>query len=193
MLSAFYRYLAANTDKTYLHWNMRDISFGFAALEHRFRVLHALQIVNMDENAAPREPVVIDDNRKVDLSRLLIAIYGITYIPHRRLDNLMEKNNIEKKDFMTGADEAEAFEKGDYVALHQSTLRKVDILAAIAERAHGKTLKTNATFWERNGGYLPALFVWVLDNPVIVGFSFVWTLLSGLGIIFYIIKKLLDM
>lgn len=56
----------------------------------------------------------------------------------------MEKNHITKLDFLTGAEEASAFEAKEYVKLHQSTLRKVDVIAIIAVMAHEGTLKTEA-------------------------------------------------
>jgi hypothetical protein len=48
---------------------------------------------------------------------------------------------------MTGKREAQAFEEKNYVALHQSTLRKVDVLANIAQLANDRQLLTSP-----NGG-----------------------------------------
>ena len=53
----------------YMHWNMRDINYGFPAIEHRYRVLGG-------------NPVIIDDDKKLDLARLLIDIYGVGYAGH---------------------------------------------------------------------------------------------------------------
>lgn len=80
------------------------------------------------------EPEQISESRLVDLCRLLISIYDVGYIPHPRLKNLIEKNCITHKDFLDGEAEADAFINKQYVKLHQSTLRKVDILANIVER-----------------------------------------------------------
>ncbi len=123
MLGAFYAHVGGHRGMRYLHWNMRDINYGFAAIEHRFRVLKG-------------EPVVVDDDKKIDLARLFIDIYGVGYVGHPRLENLLEKNSIKPRDFLTGPQEAEAFENRNYVGLHQSTLRKVDVIANIAQRAH---------------------------------------------------------
>ena len=57
---------------------------------------------------------------------------------------------------MTGKQEAEAFDKKEFVKLHQSTLRKVDTLANIFDRASNKQLKTNSTWADRNG-FKPAV------------------------------------
>lgn len=138
----------------YLHWNMRDINYGFAAIDHRYQVLGGT-------------PVLVDDARKFDLSRILIDIYGVAYIGHARLEKLIEKNDIQPLDMMTGAEEAQAFVDGNYVGLHQSTLRKVDVLANIAERAQNKHLLTNTTCWEMHGGSLQTAIDWVADNKLI--------------------------
>ena len=69
MLDEFYDYLKINPAQTFLHWNMRDKNYGFQAIEHRYRVLGGT-------------PIVVPDDRKIDLSRLLIALYGAGYINH---------------------------------------------------------------------------------------------------------------
>jgi len=55
---------------------------------------------------------------------------------------------------LNGASEAEAFRQGNFVGLHQSTLRKVDMIANLAGRARDRSLKTNTTWWEMHGGRL---------------------------------------
>ncbi len=149
MLDEFYRHVGAHQGMKYIHWNMRDINYGFAALEHRYRVLGG-------------EPVVIADDKKFDLARILIEIYGVGYAKNPRLASLLELNSIKPLNFMSGAEEAEAFQQHDYVALHQSTLRKVDVIANIFTRAQDRSLKTNTTWWEMHGGRLRAF--WQLDT-----------------------------
>jgi hypothetical protein len=56
----------------------RDINYGFAAIEHRHKVLEG-------------EPYILPDERKIDLSRLLIDIYGVCYIGHPRLEKFDKK------------------------------------------------------------------------------------------------------
>jgi hypothetical protein len=135
----------------YLHWNMRDINYGFQALEHRYRVLGG-------------EPYVIEDDRKFDLPRLLIDIYGVGYIGHPRLEKLLERNNIRPLDFLSGRQEAEAFENRNFVALHQSTLRKVHVIANIATRACDRDLRSNTTWWEMHGGRVRTALSWMAEN-----------------------------
>jgi hypothetical protein len=148
---------------------MRDINYGFAALEHRYRVLGG-------------DPVVIADDHKFDLAPLLIDCYGIGYIGHPRLQRLIERNNITRMAFMSGAEEAAAFEARNYVGLHQSTLRKVDVIANIAERAHRRTLKTNATWWELHGSSIRGVADAISTHPIYVALAVLGAIASIVGL-----------
>jgi hypothetical protein len=174
MLKAYYAHLGSHKGMKYLHWNMRDINYGFAAIDHRFTVLG-------------RRPVVLEDDKKIDIARLLIDIFGVGYIGHPRLAKLMEKNSIEPLDFLSGAQEAEAFETRNFVGLHQSTLRKVDIIANIAERTYHRQLKTNTRWWQMHGGRFRSFVDWCADNKIITVLVSLATFV-GLGLAIYSLK-----
>jgi hypothetical protein len=82
------------------------------------------------------------------------------------MEKLVEKNKITDKDFLGGANEAVAFENKEYVKLHQSTLRKVDILAGIIERIDNNSLKTNSTWKDLYGAYPEAIGDFFKENWV---------------------------
>ena len=168
MLGHFRAYISGLQDMTFVHWNMRDANFGFQAIEHRYGVLH---------QSDPQ--LIVEDRDKVDLSRLLVDIYGIDYIGHPRLSKLLRKNSIKPRDFLSGEDEATAFERRDFVALHQSTLRKVDVIANLAVRAHDRQLKTDTSWWKMRGGRIIALLTFIVEHPV---YTLVVLLISVLGI-----------
>lgn len=138
MLDDFFDFLRKNTERTFLHWNMRDKNYGFRAIEHRYKVLGGT-------------PYIVPDDRKVDLARLMIDLYGVAYTSNPRIESLMVSNKIKALDFMNGAQEAEAFNQGKYVDLHRSTLRKVDIFCNFSQRAFDKSLKTNSGWKEQHG------------------------------------------
>ncbi|MCH8172256.1 MAG: hypothetical protein IIA70_03000 [Proteobacteria bacterium] len=165
MLDEFYETITRNENVNYLHWNMKDINYGFAALEHRHKVLGG-------------SPVAIADQNKFDLKIILKDIYGVNYIGNPPLEKLLEKNEMKSKKFMKGADEATAFENKDYVALHQSTLCKVYAITNIADRAHSKTLKTNASLWDLHGGSIRNFAEIVVAHPVWSIASFLATLVG---------------
>lgn len=148
---------------------MRDIAYGFTALEHRLRALGGT-------------PFVLPENKKFDLARAMVALYGVSYIGHPRLVTLVEKKKITHRDMLTGAKEAEAFEMKDYVRLHRSTLRKADIMANIFERVVDDTIKTNAR-WGDVHDFHPAVFVEVIKENW--GYSFL-----GFGIVILSILRL---
>lgn len=150
MLESYFQVANKNQGKTWIHWNMRDSKYGFAALEHRLKVLG-------------ETPFVLLEDKKFDLARAMFSLYGESYIGHPRLEKLVEKNNITNRDMLTGAQEAEAFEAKNYVQLHQSTLRKVDIIANIFERAADGTIKTNAR-WGDVHGFHPAVVMEVFKE-----------------------------
>lgn len=138
MLEEFFAFMGERRTHIWVHWNMRDMNYGFPALEHRLRTLGG-------------DPVILEDSKKVDLARLLVALFGPKYVGHHRLEKLIEKNNMTKMDFLTGAQEADAFDGKEYVRLHQSTLRKADTFGNILSRTMDGTLKTNAKWWEIYG------------------------------------------
>jgi hypothetical protein len=145
MLGEYYEYLEAHLTYEWIHWNMRDINYGFAAIEHRYRVLKGKPKARLDES------------RKHDLSRIMVALYGPDYIGHPRMTVLMDKNGIKALNFLVGAEEAAAFENKEFVKLHQSTLRKVDVIANICERVIDGTLKTDANWRDKYGIHPGAL------------------------------------
>jgi hypothetical protein len=154
MLDAYFAHVSGHRGTKYLHWNMRDINYGFAAIEHRYRVLGG-------------EPFLIPDDAKVDLSRLLVDLYGNAYIGHPRLPSLMAKNHITALEFLSGAAEAQAFDERNFVALHRSALRKADVLANIAYRSFDRTLRTNTTWWQLHGGRIRSVVAWLAANPLL--------------------------
>ena len=167
MLGEYFDFVKSRHGYKFIHWNMRDINYGFQAIEHRYRVLGG-------------EPFVIDDSRKFDIARGLIALYGVTYVPHGghgRLHSLMDLNKITAKDMLNGEDEARAFEEKAYVRLHQSTLRKVDVMSNVLERVFDGSLKTRATWMDTHGVHPAVVFEIVKDH-------WVWTtLVFAVGVV----------
>lgn len=138
MLDRYFAFIANRQHCNFIHWNMRDIVFGFAAIEHRYRVLNGV-------------PILISDDRRFDFSRALVTLYGTNYIGHPRLENIVAFNNISSMDFLTGKAEAKAWDDKEFVKLHHSTLRKVDVMANLFQRSVEKTLKVRTNWFQQNG------------------------------------------
>ena len=171
MLKQFFNFVEICKSHYWLHWNMRDINYGFAALEHRFGAL-----------GGGKPDFAIPDNAKFDLARILIGIYGVGYIGHPRLQKLVEKNHITSMNFLDGEQEANAFEAEKYVELHQSTLRKVDVICNLADRAHTGRLKTNASWWQTHGSHVRGAVEYIRDHPFYILFAFVLAVFGSLRI-----------
>ncbi len=102
MLDEFYDFVRRHATHKWIHWNMRDINYGFKAIEHRYKVLGG-------------EPLEIHEGNKLDMARLMVHAYGVGYVGHPRLEKLVQRNRITDRDFLTGKEEADAFDNGEYV------------------------------------------------------------------------------
>lgn len=172
MLEEYFQCVTENQGKSWVHWNMRDINYGFIALEHRLKALNGT-------------PFVLSESKKFDLARAMVSLFGVGYIDHPRLVKIIEKNKITDKDMLTGEEEAAAFENKEYVKLHQSTLRKADILANLFERAADGTVKTNSKWYEIYGIHPKVLVELVREHWMfgVVGFvALVGSLLRIFGV-----------
>ena len=138
MLDEYFDFIQNHSQKKWIHINMRNINFGFEAIKHRYRVLGG-------------KPIEIDDDKKIDLAQLFTAIYGNNYIEHPKFESLYRLNRITLIGFLSGKEEAKAFEEGNYVALHQSTLRKVDCMAEVLSLAIENDLKTRSNIIKKYG------------------------------------------
>ena len=113
MLKQLYDFVRDRRDRYWIHWNMRNATYGFEHLAHRYKVLTG-------ENAPSIPP-----ERRINLSDILKGRYGYDYATHPRLENLMEQNGGQHRDFLKGKEEVTAFEQGRYMELHKSTITKV--------------------------------------------------------------------
>lgn len=151
MLDEYFDFVQKHSQFNWIHINMRNINYGFEAINHRYRVLGG-------------KPTDINDNQKIDLARLFVDIYGKQYSKHPRFESLYRKNKITMTSFLKGAEEAEAFNKGEYVALHQSTLRKVDNMHNVLSLCVEGDLKTDSNIIQVYGLSPSGIFYAAKDN-----------------------------
>jgi hypothetical protein len=164
MLDEFYDFAKKHKDFKWIHWNMRDSNFGFEAIANRYRILGG-------------QAFQIDEDRKYDFPRVLGKIYSYGYEknkPDGRLLNLANRNNITTVDALKGVDESTAFDKKEYLNLHKSTLRKVDIIDSIIDRADKNELKVNAKTKHIYGLTIPGIIEIVKNNWILIA---IWTIL----------------
>lgn len=134
MLAEFSDYVNQHKDFKWIHWHMRDSNYGFEAIANRYRILNG-------------EPFEISEDRKYDFPLILERIYSYGYekdLPNGKLLNLADSNKISTIDALKGIEESRAFENKEYLKLHKSSLRKVDIIDTIIERTDKNELKVCA-------------------------------------------------
>ncbi len=131
MLDKVFDVLRASRQMLFVHWNMRDEVFGFAALELRYALLGG-------------SPVSVPETSRVDLSRLLADIYGPRYVAPPHFETLARLNELPIRGMLAGRDEADAFERGEYAAVKRSTLVKVRVMFDVLQLAHDDVLVTRS-------------------------------------------------
>lgn len=136
LLSQFFNFIRDRRDKFWVHWNMRNLTYGFEHIEHRYRKL--------TKNDAVSVPV----ERRLNLNDMLAERFGSDYATHPKLTNLMEQNGGRHRHFLTGPEEVEAFKKCEFIRMHQSTLCKVGFFrSAIVKTLEGRLITQSKLFF----------------------------------------------
>ena len=130
ILTQFYDFARDRREKFWVHWNMRNVTFGFEHLEHRYRVL------------AGREPPSIPIEVRFNLNDALKQRYGSDYADDPRMATLMELNGGRVQGFLPGKDESEAFRRRDFIRMNTSTIAKVGFFSHVISAALKGKLKT---------------------------------------------------
>jgi hypothetical protein len=130
LLRNFYDFVRDRRDKYYVHWNMRNLTYGFEHLEHRYRVLGGVN------------PPVIPVEQRLNLNDLLADRYGDDYAPHPKLKTLMGLNGGVHRHFLSGEEEVNAFENNEFLRMHNSTLSKVGFIISCVRKLINGTLQT---------------------------------------------------
>ncbi len=130
LLTQFYDFARDRREKFWLHWNMRNITFGFEHLEHRYRVL------------AKKEPPSIPVEVRINLNDALKDRYGSDYASDPRMASLMELNGGRVQGFLSGKEESEAFKAKDFIRMNASTIAKVGFFSHVIFAALKGKLKT---------------------------------------------------
>lgn len=130
VLRRFYDFARDRREKYWVHWNMRNVTFGFEHLEHRYRVLC--------KSEPPHIPVEV----RLNLNDILKARYGADYVKDPRMLGLMKLNGSVVPSFLSGAEESEAFKQKQFIRMHTSTISKVAFFRHVIEQALQGKLRT---------------------------------------------------
>ncbi len=130
LLTQFYDFARDRREKFWVHWNMRNVTFGFEHLEHRYRVL------------LKKEPPSIPVEVRINLNDALKDRYGSDYAPDPRMASLMGLNGGRIQGFLSGKEESEAFKAKDFIRMNASTIAKVGFFSHVISAAMKGKLKT---------------------------------------------------
>lgn len=167
MLDNYFEFVNTHSNYNWIHWNMRDSNYGFYAIENRYKVLRG-------------KPIQIHNDKKFDLARLMVDCYGRNYIGHSHMEALAKLNKMTLKDFLSGKDEAEAFDNKEYIKLRRSTLRKVDLFSSFINEVAEGTLKTNAKWKDKYGLSIQSIYLVVKEHWLFNLVAFVIGIMLGI-------------
>jgi len=130
LLAGFYGFVRDRRDRYWVHWNMRNLTYGFEHLEHRYRVLGG------------NDASVIPVERRLNLNDIFADRYGGNYAPHPKLKSLMEQNGGVHRHFLAGEEDVQAFRNNEFIRMHNSTLCKVGFLQGVIRKLLNGKLRT---------------------------------------------------
>lgn len=155
MLKDFFDFVKHHSTYKWVHWNMRNASYGFEAIANRYRILGGT-------------PKPIDDEFKFDLPEILGNIYTYKFEKHKepnkgQLLNLSIRNGVTTRDALTGENEATAFDQKDFLKLHMSTMRKVEMVDRLLSLEEQNMLKVDVSII-KSCGLTPSGIIEIVRN-----------------------------
>lgn len=155
LLQKFYSFAKKHEYHVWVHWCMRNSTYGFEALESRFAILSG--------KSAPK----LRAQKKLDLSSLLADLYGPTYESSEfgsKLIAALKRNRLHSGGIMSGNEEACAYVEKNYQAIMRSNQNKAEAIGLIIEAAGDNKLKTAASVSEIYGLNVLGVMLYVGDN-----------------------------
>lgn len=113
LLTRYLEYVQANAGTQFIHWNMARATYGFRALENRYRYLTG------------EAPYQVPDSSVHDLDDLVQQRYGDEYATHPKLATLAGLNGMSARYALPGGEEADRAVAGDFGAIDRSAEEKV--------------------------------------------------------------------
>lgn len=150
LLDRFFEFVKERRDKFWIHWNMRNSTYGFEHIEHRYSVLGG-------------SPAAIPVENRINLNDVLAMTFGADYVPHPKMKKLMELNGGIHRQFLDGKEEVRAFQDREFIRMHNSTLCKVGFFTIVIRKLLSSKLRTSSSgFWVRFDRYSESRIIRVL-------------------------------
>lgn len=172
MLEKFFAYAEVHVDCMWLHWNMKNNTFGFAALEERFEQLGGT-------------PFHFDRNTH-NISHILKKKYGENFAGNTKWNgevagkmyDIFELNNINDSEILNGNQEIKEFILQNITVIEQSTVAKVKGFQVIMDKALDNVLKTRSNILRDVYGLnIRGIIEYIHDNAVA---AFLFSVFGGI-------------
>jgi hypothetical protein len=174
ILRSFNEFVKRNKHCFWVHWDMKNIHFGFEAIKHRFEKIFE----------GVGDYCDIPSNQKRNLHFILEGIYGDKFVNGPdHLKNLMLCNNNDVVDtsYISQENESIEFEHKNFDSVIRSVDTKVEFL-----RIAVKKLLLNKLLVVSRNRY--AIFVDIVTHPVMTFIGWLATI-AGLGFCIYSLIK----
>lgn len=165
MLEKFMAFVRLHNSSYWLNWDMKNITFGFQAIKHRYSKLTGGNNIGF---------IDIPAYRKKDLDVLLSELYGDNYSvePDKLLD-ILKCNNFDTHSYMTSNTESIEFNNLNFNSVLDSVKTKVEAISFLFEKIASNKIKV-----PHKNTY--SKFVDIVTHPVM---AFIGWLATIIGVI----------
>ena len=161
ILKLYNNFAKRHLDCYWIHWDMKNIHFGFEAIKHRYEKIFEDLSDYCD----------IPSNKKKNLRSIIEGMYGEGFV--NGADMICNSNNVEDSTFLSIDDESSQFESKNFFAVIKSVDLKVDFI----KKATNKLIQKKLIVSNKNNY---AVFIDVVNHPI---FTFIGWLATVVGLI----------
>jgi len=166
ILKLYNDFVRRNLDCFWIHWDMKNIHFGFEAIKHRYeKIFESLE-----------DYCEIPSNKKKNLRTIIEGMYGDDFVSGSdSLKALMlcNSDNIEDSTYLSKDNESSQFENKNFIGVIKSVDLKVEFIKKATKKLSYKKLIVS-----NKNNY--AVFVDTVNHPII---TFIGWLVGIIGLI----------
>lgn len=166
ILKAYNNFVIRHQNYIWVHWDMRNIHFGFDAIKHRYEKIFE----NLNDYCE------IPQNKKQNLRLIIEGIYGEDFVKGPDyLESLLRCNNnqISDQNYLSMDSESNYFEEKNF----EIVIRSVDAKVEFIRKATNKLIDNKLIVINKNNF---AIFVDIVKHPI---FTFIGWAATILGLI----------
>ncbi len=172
MLQSFFEYAKSNSEKTWLHWNMKNNNFGFSAIEERYKSLGGT-------------PFHFEERNLINISVLLKKKYGHNFAHNciyngksmGKMYDIFILNEMQDVNILNGEQEVKEFIIKNIMSIELSVLGKLKAFQRIVEKAADNDLKVRGSISKDVYGLsVRGIAQYIQDNAIL---ALLFSILGG--------------